>query len=35
MPSTNDTKNMLLEILWAPNIVHFKDKEIAWKDSQD
>ena len=25
MPSTNDTKNMVLEILLAPNIVHFKD----------
>ena len=29
MPSTNDTKNMFLEILFAPNIVHSKDNEIA------
>ena len=29
MPSTKDTKNMYLEILLAPNIVHSKDNEIA------
>ena len=28
MPSSNDTKNMFLEILLAPNIVHSKDNEI-------
>ena len=35
MPSTNDTKNMFLEILLAPNIVHSKDNETAWKHFQD
>ena len=35
MPSTNDTKNMFLEILLAPNIVHSKDNEIARKHSQN
>ena len=29
MPSTNDTKKMLLGILLVPNIVHSKDNEIA------
>ena len=29
MPSTNNTKNMFLEILLAPNIVHSKDYEFA------
>ena len=29
MSSTNDTKNMFLEILLAPNIVHSIDNEIA------
>ena len=29
MPSTKDTKNMYLEILLAPNIVHSKGNEIA------
>ena len=29
MPSINDTKKMFLEILLAPNTVHFKDNEIA------
>ena len=33
--STNDVKNMFLEILLAPNIVNSKDNEIAWKYSQD
>ena len=35
MPSTNDTKNKLFEILFVPNIVHPNDNEIAWKYSQD
>ena len=35
MSSTNDTKNMFLEILLAPNIVHLKDNEIARKHSQN
>ena len=35
MPSTNDTKNKLFEILLVPNIVHPNDNEIAWKYSQD
>ena len=29
IPSTNDTKNMFLEILKAPNIPHSKDNEMA------
>ena len=29
MPSTNDTKNKLFEILLVPNIVHPNDNEIA------
>ena len=29
MQSANDTKNMFLEILVAPNIVQYKDNEIA------
>ena len=35
MPSTNDTKNMFLEILLAPNIVHSKDNEITRKHYQN
>ena len=35
MPSTNDTKNMSLEILLALNIVRSKDNKIAWKHSQN
>ena len=35
MSSTNDTKNMFLEILLAPNIVHLKNNEIAQKHSQN
>ena len=35
MSSTNDTKNMFLEILLAPNIVQSIDNEITWKHSQD
>ena len=35
MPSTDDTKNMFLEILLAPNIVLSKHNEIAWKHTQD
>ena len=31
MPSTNDTKNMFLEILLNPNIMHSKDNEICLK----
>ena len=34
MPSTNDTKNMFLEILLAPNM-YLKDNEITWKHFQD
>ena len=29
MPSTNNTKNMFLEMLLAPHIVHSKDYEFA------
>ena len=35
MPSTNDTKNMSLEILLALNIVSSKDNETSWKHSQN
>ena len=35
MPSTNDTKNMFLEILLALNFVCSKDNEIAWKHSSN
>ena len=31
MSSTNDAKNMSLEIVLALNIEHSKDNEIAWK----
>ena len=35
MPSTNDAKNMSLEILLSLNIVHSKDNRTAWKHFQN
>ena len=35
MPSTNYIKNKIMVILVALNIVHSKDNEIGWKNSQD